>query len=124
MVKMCTPSPKNKLCCTATAPPKNRYVTVLHCNRLPPRWNFPTGATGAGRAEAGGAGACGAGAGGLGNSGKVSAGIPDQSSEGFLTTHRSHCSKTLISGTAPQPPHRKKYIKFTPLAPPPPKIYK
>jgi hypothetical protein len=57
---------------------------------------------GAGGAEAAGAG--GAGSGGLGNAGKVSAGIPDHSSKGFLTTHRSHCSKTLISATAPQQP--------------------
>jgi len=58
---------------------------------------------GADRAGAGGAGA-GAGAGGAGAGGKVSVGIPDHSSEGFLTTHRSHCSITLISATALQPP--------------------
>ena len=36
--------------------------------------------------------------------GKVIAGIPEHSLEGFLTNHRSHCSKTLISATAPQLP--------------------
>jgi hypothetical protein len=91
----------------ATAAFKNIHFTVLHCNRPLPRWNFPIGATGAGRAgdETGGAGAGagGAGTGGSGNVGKVSAGISDHSSEGFLTTHRSHCSITLI----PLPPHNR-----------------
>jgi hypothetical protein len=65
-----------------TAPPeKSKYFMVKICNRLPSHWNFSTGATGAGRAGAGGAGAGGAGAGGSGIAGKVSAGIPDHSSE-------------------------------------------
>jgi hypothetical protein len=56
-------------------PPKNEYQTVSHCNR-PPRWNFPTGATGADGAGSGaggaGAGAGGAGAGGSGSAEKAS----------------------------------------------------
>jgi len=47
----------------------------------PPRWNFLTGADGAG---AGGVGAGRAGAGGSGSAGKVSAGIPDHSSLALL----------------------------------------
>jgi hypothetical protein len=58
-------------------------------------------------AGAGGAGAE-AGAGGAGAGGKMSAGIPDHSSEGFLTAHRSHCSKTVISPTTT--PFTSKYI--------------
>jgi len=57
-------------------PPKNKYFTVLHCNRPPPRWNFPMGTDGAGA----GAGGAGAGAGGAGwGEGEV---------REFLTTHR------------------------------------
>ena len=66
-------------------------INIFYCFALqpsPPRWNFPTGATGAGGVEAG--------AGGSGSAGKVSAEL--------LTTHSTHCSKTLISATAPQVP--------------------
>jgi len=70
------------------ATPLKIYVLQFCMQPPPPRWNFPTGTTGAGGAGAGGAGAGGAGAEGSGNAGKVSAGIPDHSSEGFLTTHR------------------------------------
>jgi hypothetical protein len=44
---------------------------VLYCNRPPPRWNFPTGATGGAGAGGAGAGAGGTGAGVSGSAGKV-----------------------------------------------------
>jgi hypothetical protein len=53
--------------------PENYYFSFA-LQPLPPRWNFPTSATGAGGAGAGagGAGAGGAGAGGSGSAGKAS----------------------------------------------------
>ena len=72
MIKMCN------------RPPNNKSSTVLPCNRPPPGWNSPTGATGAGGAGAGAGGtgeeADGAGAGRSGSAIKVS--------RNFLTTHR------------------------------------
>jgi len=49
---------------------------------------------------------------GLGGQGvlEVSMGTPDHSSEGFLTTHLSHCFNTLNSATAPQPPPSKNNV--------------
>jgi len=46
---------------------------------------------------------------GLGLQGQAELGLGGQGMLGrwvrqILTTHRSHCSKTLISATAPQPP--------------------
>jgi hypothetical protein len=64
-----------------SAPPKNENISFV-LQPPPPRWNFPTGATGAGRAGAGagvagaGTGAGGAGAGGQGVLGR----LPDHSS--------------------------------------------
>jgi hypothetical protein len=77
--------------CTATAIPP-----LAETSRRVQRVQAGLGLVVQGQAELG--------LGGLGNAGKVRAGIPDHSSEGFLTTHRSHCSKSLISATAPQPP--------------------
>ena len=64
---------------------------------------------------------------GLGVQGQAELGLGDQgfqgsesiilahSSEGFLTTHHSHCSKPLVSATAP---FRNKYINHHPVTAP------
>ena len=49
----------------ATGPPQMNVIQFCTAT-APPRWNFPTGATGAGGAGAKGAGTGGAGAGGRG----------------------------------------------------------
>jgi hypothetical protein len=88
----------------ATAPLNNKYLQFCLAT-APPFAGTPwTGAIGAGGAGAGaggaGEGAGGDGAGGSGSAGKVS--------RKFLTTHRSHSSKSLISATALQPPPSEK----------------
>jgi hypothetical protein len=83
----------------ATAPPKIIHFTVLYCNHPPPLellykysrcrrgwgWGWGSGCRGRNRRSRG----CGV----------------RERWEGFLTTHRSHCSKTSISATAPKLPH-------------------
>ena len=76
---MCNRRPPLKIIilqfCTATASPSLELPDG--CRRV---WDWGCRGRGRGRQSRGW--------------GKVSAGTTDRSSEGFLTTHRSHCSKT------------------------------
>ena len=80
----------------STAALEKNQFTVLYCNRT----SLAGTSRRVQRVQAG----LGLGLGVQGVLGKVIAGIPEHSLEGFLTNHRSHCSKTLISATAPQLP--------------------
>ena len=84
----------NSKFCLATVPPSLELPDgCIGCNRF--RWGWGGGCWGRGRSSWGkGVREC--------REGEL--GISAHSSEGFLTTHRSHCSKLFISATALQPP--------------------